>query len=109
MVESAPRFALLRTGETTPDANTTECLGYGDGGNGRWRQLQQGEKLSKTEVGSPGNLKYDLLAELQVIENKRRRLGDICRLVDRDGRLGCKDPWDEKPKVPTVGGDGHNG
>src|ERR1035437_9965786 len=52
MVESAPRFAPLRTGETGIDANTTECLGYGDGGNGRRRQLQQREKLSKTEVGS---------------------------------------------------------
>ena len=55
MVESAPRFARLRTGETTPGANTTECLGYGDGGNGRWRQLQQPEKLSKMEIGSPRN------------------------------------------------------
>src|ERR1039458_8618813 len=61
MVESAPRFALLRTGETTPDANTTECLGYGDGGNGRWRQLQQPEKLSKTEVGSPRWTRFELL------------------------------------------------
>src|ERR1017187_7920753 len=57
MVESAPRFALLRTGETTPDANTTECLGYGGGGNGRRRQLQQPEKLSKTEVGSPARIR----------------------------------------------------
>src|ERR1035437_2631428 len=53
MVESATRFALLRTGETGLDANTAECLGYGDGGNGRQCQLQQREKLSKTEVGSP--------------------------------------------------------
>src|ERR1035438_10396736 len=60
MVESAPRFALLRTGETTPDANTTECLGYGDGGKGRWRQLQQPEKLSKTEVGSPARIRTSI-------------------------------------------------
>src|ERR1035437_1655859 len=52
MVESVPRFALLRTGETGPCANTTECLGYRDGGNGGRRQLQQREKLSKTGIGS---------------------------------------------------------
>jgi hypothetical protein len=52
MTESAPQSALLRTGETDPNANATECLGYGDGGNGRWRQLQQREKVTKTEVGS---------------------------------------------------------
>ena len=34
MVESVPRFALLRTGETGLNANTAECLGYGKGGNG---------------------------------------------------------------------------
>ena len=61
MVESAPRFALLRTGETGLDANTTECLGYGDGGTGRWRQLQQAEKLSNTEVGSPVWTRFELL------------------------------------------------
>ncbi len=53
MVESAPQSAILRTGETGADANTTECLGYGDGGNGRWRQLEQREKLSKTENLAP--------------------------------------------------------
>src|ERR1017187_10985722 len=57
MVESATRFALLRTGETGLDANTAECLGYGDGGNGRQCQLQQREKLSKTEVGSPAGIR----------------------------------------------------
>src|ERR1017187_194673 len=57
MVESATRFALLRTGETGLDANTAECLGYGDGGNGRQCQLQQREKLSKTEVGSPARIR----------------------------------------------------
>src|ERR1039458_4524370 len=55
MVESAPRLALLRTGETGLNANTTECLGYGEAKNWRWRQLQQREKVTKTGVGSPGN------------------------------------------------------
>src|ERR1017187_9251172 len=52
MVESAPRFALLRTGETGLVANTAECLGYKEGGNGRLCQLQQREKVSETQVGS---------------------------------------------------------
>src|ERR1035441_6345724 len=60
MVESATRFALLRTGETGLDANTAECLGYGDGGNGRQCQLQQREKLSKTEVGSPARIRTSI-------------------------------------------------
>src|ERR1017187_9181203 len=57
MVESAPRFALLRTGETAPYANTTECLGYGDGGNGRSRQLQQRENLAKRKL-APHKTRY---------------------------------------------------
>ena len=51
-VERVPRPDPLRTGENTRNANTTECLGYGDGGNARWRQLQQGENVSKTGIGS---------------------------------------------------------
>src|ERR1035437_8599333 len=60
MVESAPRSALLRPGESAPDANATECLGYGDGGNGRWCQLQQREKLSETAVGSPARIRTSI-------------------------------------------------
>src|ERR1019366_4254169 len=60
MVESATRFALLRTGETGLDANTAEWLGYGDGGNGRQCQLQQREKVSKTEVGSPARIRTSI-------------------------------------------------
>src|ERR1039458_9168733 len=60
MVESAPRSEPLRTGETTRCPNTAECLGYGDVGNGRRRQLQQREKVSKTGVTeavcSPGDV-----------------------------------------------------
>src|ERR1039457_3079468 len=71
MVESAPQSALLRTGETAPDANTTECLGYGDGGNWRWRQLQQREKLSKTEVGSPSLTLLELFAGSRGLSRRR--------------------------------------
>src|ERR1039458_1376007 len=57
MVESAPRLNVLRTGETTRNVNTAECLGYGDGGNGQRRQRNRGEKVSKTEVGSPARIR----------------------------------------------------
>ena len=46
--ESLPESQAKRR----PNANTTECLGYG-GGSRRWRQLQERQKLSKTEAGSP--------------------------------------------------------
>src|ERR1017187_10896121 len=60
MVESAPRFALLRTGETGLVANTAECLGYKEGGNGRLCQLQQREKVSKTQIGFPSWTRFEL-------------------------------------------------
>ena len=109
MVESAPRFELLRTGETGPDANTTECLGYGDGVTGWQRQLQQREKLSKTEVGSPSWTRFELspLARLlrsdpcsskfnslrrfkesqdQIVALRRRRNSNSCGLLADGGQ-----------------------
>ena len=77
MVESAPRSALLQTGETTTDASTTECLRSGDGGNGRHRQLQQTEKLGKTEVGSAGRVASNHISAYHLLITKVSDFGEI--------------------------------
>jgi hypothetical protein len=52
MVESAPRFALLRTGETR-NVNTAECLGYNEDGKIGSCKRQYPEEVSFLDVGSP--------------------------------------------------------
>src|ERR1035441_1895069 len=50
MVESAPRLNALRTGETTRNANTAECLGYGTVETGSGVNEIGAKKLAKRRL-----------------------------------------------------------
>src|ERR1035441_8867109 len=50
MVESAPRLNVLRTGETTRNANTAECLGYGTVETGSGVNEIGAKKLAKRRL-----------------------------------------------------------
>ena len=68
MVESAPRSEPLRTGETTRNANTAECLVYKDGCDGRCRQEDERAGVTFWDGGSPKRrVSYDL-SKPQVVE-----------------------------------------